>query len=71
MNRIISFAKKHKIITILAVIVIIGTAWWAWVNFSSKPLGDKMEYLGKKDYGNVFGFDYHPYSVYYYGTDMD
>ena len=30
-----------------------------------------MEYLGKKDYGNVFGFDYHPYSVYYYGTDMD
>lgn len=34
------------------------------------PLGDKMEYLGKEDYGNVFGFDSHPYSVYYYGTDM-
>lgn len=29
-----------------------------------------MEYLGKKDYGNIFGFDSQPYSVYYYGTDM-
>jgi hypothetical protein len=35
------------------------------------PLGEKMEYLGKEDYGNVFGFDYHPYSVYYYGTDIE
>lgn len=30
-----------------------------------------MTYLGKRDYGNIFGFDSKPYSVYYYGTDMD
>jgi len=30
-----------------------------------------MEYLGKEDYGNIFGFDEAPYSVYYYGTDME
>ena len=71
MNRIVSFIKKHKIITTFAVIVIIGGAWWAWMNFSPKPLGDKMEYLGKKDYGNILGFDSRSYSVYYYGTDMD
>ena len=30
-----------------------------------------MEYLGKEDYGNILGFDSRPYSVYYYGTDME
>lgn len=29
-----------------------------------------MEYLGKEDYGSILGFDYQPYSEYYYGTDM-
>ena len=29
-----------------------------------------MEYLGKKDYGNILGFDSQPYSEYYYGTDI-
>lgn len=70
MNRFISFTKKHKIITVLVLVVIVSTAWLAWGNFSPKPLGDKMEYLGKEDYGNILGFDTHPYSVYYYGTDM-
>lgn len=30
-----------------------------------------MEYLGKKDSGNIFGFDQAPSSDYYYGTDME
>ena len=66
-----SSIKNHRIITLLALIALVLTAWWAWVSFSPKPLGDKLKYLGKEDYGNVFGFDSKPYSVYYYGTDMD
>ncbi|MDX2776569.1 hypothetical protein PV379_04355 [Streptomyces caniscabiei] len=63
--------SKTRYLLTGAAIIIALLSWWAWVNFSPKPLGDKMEYLGKKDYGNVFGFDSKPYSVYYYGTDMD
>lgn len=45
-------------------------AWWSIVNVMPHPLGDKLEYLGKEDYGNIFGFDSYPYSIYYYGTNM-
>ncbi|MDX2776570.1 hypothetical protein PV379_04360 [Streptomyces caniscabiei] len=63
--------KKYPTTSIVLAALLAFLSWWAWVNFSPKPLGDKMEYLGKKDYGNIFGFDSKPYSVYYYGTDMD
>lgn len=70
MKHIDSFIKKHKISTTVFGIIVVLLSWWTVVNFMPHPLGDKMEYLGKEDYGNVFGFDSYPYSVYYYGTDM-
>lgn len=65
------FIKKHKTISILLGIILVGLLWWSAVNLTPKPLGDKLEYIGKEDYGNIFGFDSRPYSVYYYGTDMN
>ena len=73
MNRSTPVKKYDGISMLIIGVIIIATVsvgWWAWVNFSPKPLGDKMEYLGKEDFGNILGFDTHPYSVYYYGTDM-
>lgn len=70
-SKFTSFAKKHTILTTLSSIAVALVGWWIIANFITYPLGDKMEYLGKKDFGNVLGFDTYPYSVYYYGTDMD
>lgn len=71
MSNFKAFTKKYPTTSIVVAIVLILIAWWAWVSFSPKPLGDGLEYLGKKDFGNIFGFDSKPYSDYYYGTDMD
>lgn len=68
--KLTSFVKKHKTLSIILVLIVALCAWWAWSAFAPHPLGDKMEYLGKEDYGNIFGFDSAPNSVYYYGTDM-
>jgi hypothetical protein len=70
MNRLVPFIKKYKTPTIIIGIGFVLFCWWAVVNFMPHPLGGKMEYLGKEDYGNMLGFDYRPYSVYYYATDM-
>ena len=64
------FIKKHKILTVVLAILVALCAWWAWGQLTPHPLGSKMEYLGKEDYGNIFGFDSAPNSEYYYGTDM-
>ncbi len=62
--------KKIISITIgLPIIVAVGL--WAFLSFTPKSLGDKLEYLGKEDLGGgLFFSDSKPYSVYYYGTDM-
>ena len=37
----------------------------------SYPLGDKLEYIGKEDFGCTIGFcDHEADSVYYYATNM-
>jgi len=64
--------RKKKIwLGIIAGLVVILLGWWAWGQFAPRPLGDKLEYLGKEDYGNIFGFDSFPSSTYYYETDMN
>lgn len=65
------FIKKHKTLPIVFVLVVALCCWWAYANFMPHPLGGRMEYLGKEDLGNILGFDEAPYSVYYYGTDME
>jgi hypothetical protein len=64
-------SKKQKILMAIAGVVIILVGWWSYLNFMPHPLGDKLEYLGKKDFGGgLFFYDHRPYTVYYYGTDM-
>jgi hypothetical protein len=63
--------KKKTWLTVIVGILVISLSWWAWNEFVPRPLGDKLEYLGKKDYGNLLGFDSFPYSVYFYSTDME
>jgi hypothetical protein len=63
-------SKKKKIIFgIIGIVAILG-AWWAYNAFGPKPLGDKLEYIGKIDYGCIIFCDVGPGSVYYYATDM-
>jgi hypothetical protein len=63
---------KKVIFSIIGLVVIALGGWWAYVNFAPHPLGDKLEYLGKENLGGgLFFYDYKPYSVYYYGTDMN
>jgi hypothetical protein len=68
--KLANFAKKHKVLTTLLLLSLLLIFWWG-ISATPKPLGDKMTYLGKKDYGNWLGFDSKPASTYYYGTDID
>lgn len=58
---------------ILAIFIGIGL-WltpWVWYDNTAKPLGDRLEYVGKHNYGCVVGFcDSKPGATYYYATDM-
>lgn len=65
-------SKKKKIYIGTTVVVVTLVVWWAFVNFAPKPLGNDLEYLGKENLGGGLLFsDHRPYSVYYYGTDME
>ncbi|HEU5122054.1 MAG TPA: hypothetical protein VFT59_04360 [Candidatus Saccharimonadales bacterium] len=72
--------KKNRLNAIIAIAsVVIGVAalwlWlapWVWYDNGPKPLGEKMEYVGKRDYGCWLGFcDSKPGATYYYATDMN
>lgn len=71
LSQTIGFLKKHKIITIISITLIATFTLWGITNLTPHPLGTKMEYLGKEDYGCWVFCDSQPASVYYYGTDMD
>jgi hypothetical protein len=66
------FRKKYFIfeIIILVVLALGFGGWWAYVNFAPHPLGDKLEYLGKRNYGCIIFCDVGPGSTYYYSTNM-
>lgn len=66
------FSRKKKIwLAVVAGLMVVVLGWWTWDQLAPRPLGDRLEYLGKEDYGNIIGFDSRPYSVYFYETDMD
>lgn len=70
-SRFIIFIKKHKVLAILSGTAIAILLVWSAINLTPRPLGDRLEYLGKEDGGGgLFFMDYAPYSVYYYGTDV-
>jgi hypothetical protein len=55
----------------LGILAVLLIGWWTWVTFSSKPLGDRLEYIGKRDYGSWLPLSsQRPGSTYYYATDM-
>jgi hypothetical protein len=71
MTLLSKLSRKKKVwLGIIAGLMVVMLGWWAWNEFAPRPLGNKLEYLGKETYGNIFGFDSFPTSIYYYGTDM-
>lgn len=75
MKHKISIAQKVSKQTMIIIIILISLcglfALYIYPNFIfSKPLGDKLEYVGKTDYGCWVVCDANPGSIYYYATDM-
>jgi hypothetical protein len=71
MNKLVSFVKRHKTSTTLFGVGLVLLGWWVYTNFMPHPLGEKMEYLGQRDYGCWVGFcDSEPGTTYFYATDM-
>src|ERR671932_2317905 len=72
--------RKKKIsgtilgLSIVGVILLGFILWitpWVWYDNSPKPLGGRLEYVGKKHYGCWLGFcDSNPGTTSYYATDM-
>ncbi|HEU5122332.1 MAG TPA: hypothetical protein VFT59_05820 [Candidatus Saccharimonadales bacterium] len=61
--------KRFYLVLIAIVVALIG--WWGWLQVMPRPLGDKLEYIGKEDYGSWLPLSSaRPASVYYYATDM-
>lgn len=66
------YKYKHLITTItpLALIVII-ISFFVFDSIRSRPLGEKVEYVGKQSFGSIFPPSSSlPYDVYYYDTNM-
>ncbi|HEX6461734.1 MAG TPA: hypothetical protein VFZ58_00480 [Candidatus Saccharimonadales bacterium] len=66
----IRLSKKSVLILVFGIAILLG-GWLAFTNFAPRPLGDGLEYLGKKDFGDYLFGDSKPHSKYYYGTDVD
>ena len=60
-----------KLLFAILLLAVGAISWLTYDTIRPHPLGDQMQYLGKENHGNILGFDSKPYSVYYYGTDMD
>ena len=68
-----SSRKKRVIFSVFAAALLIAGGWWVYTALKPEPtypLGDRMEYLGKEDYGCYGICDSYPGSIYYYDTDM-
>lgn len=62
----------RNFIICLAGIVLIGICYFIYQLYKPYPLGDvnKLQYIGKVDYGCWLICDSNPASTYYYATDM-
>lgn len=56
----------------LASVILIGICYFAYQHYKPYPLGDpdRLQYIGKDDYGCWLVCDSNPASTYYYATDM-
>jgi len=63
--------SDKRFYNVLQVIVVLLSAWAIWLQIMPHPLGDKLEYVGKEDYGSWLPLSStRPASIYYYATDM-
>lgn len=71
--RLKGFTSKHRPLTVLLYLVLVLALFFVvkgWID-APRDLGAKLIYIGKSDYGNIFGFDQYPGSTYYFATDMN
>jgi hypothetical protein len=78
MNEVSQQYKKSHQKHIITIVIIIVTAFalsslWLTIAkpFETYPLDDKLEYIGKDNYGCYIFCDSTPAAIYYYATDMD
>lgn len=69
-NKFLIVIQKHKVITAIICIIFSIVSWFIISSTLPHPLGDDMDYLGKRDFGALLLGADKPYSVYYYGTDI-
>lgn len=67
--------RRNKILIALSIVIGIAILIGGWLYIQPRiphPLGDQLEYIGKRDYGCA-GFwlcDSHPGTTYFYATDL-
>lgn len=65
--------KKAFLFGLVGLVVLVLLAlggMWIWFHNAPKPLGDRLEYIGKQDYGCWLVCDSPPSSNYFYTTNM-
>ena len=64
--------KKQLLLIAGLIIAGIAALLWGLKTYMDAPrdLGEDIVYIGKQDYGNIFGFDQLPGSTYYFETNM-
>jgi hypothetical protein len=62
-------AANKRFYIVLGVIGALLVGWWAWEQFSPKPLGD-LEYVGQRHYGCWLICDEKPGATYSYATNL-
>jgi hypothetical protein len=70
MDTLLKNKKYRNSLVAIAVIIIAVIGWLFFTSQKTYPLGDKLEYVGKQDYGCWLVCDSNPASTYYYATDM-
>jgi hypothetical protein len=66
-------AEKVVFTVVGFVVIALLSGWGVWSYVDSQktyPLGDKLEYVGKSDYGCFYICSAWPGTTYYYATDM-
>jgi hypothetical protein len=63
---------NKRFLIVMSIIVALLLGWWAWSYFGPKPLGDRLEYIGRTDSGYIpFISDSKFSASYYYATTMN
>jgi len=65
-------AADKRFYSVLAAIAVLLVGWAIWLQIMPHPLGDKLEYVGKEDYGSWLPLSStRPASLYRYETSLN